>query len=346
MAQNFRSELELAWQGRASDLVTAFDWSPTGESWAASSANGEVLWNIGCGELELLRPADGRSIDRIAFSADGRWLAASGQAGKLYLWNCDDRQLSPQLVTTIAIDRWIERLVWHPTAAQVAISHDRQVKIWDAVADLEVDRWQFDKSSVFDLRWHPDGSSLAVAGYKGVQIWSPGTDRAQTHHLAVDTASIQLAWSADGRYLAVGNLDRTLTMMDWQYPDDPWILQGCPSKIHYLQWLAGTTSPCVAVASGTVLLLWELSRDATDWSGCLGEGHQSNVTAFTGHPQFAVPTSGDNDGYICLWSIAGTIEQIFRNSVSGITTLDWQDRGKRLASGYLSGEIELWVASA
>ena len=321
--------------------MTAFAWSPAGDSWAASSANGEALWNSGFDELDVLRRSDGRSIDKIAFSADGRWLAAGGQAGKLWVWNCEDLQLPPQLVATIKIDRWIEQLVWHPTTAHLAISHDRQVKIWDAIADREIGKWQFDKSSVFDLRWHPAGLALAVAGYKGVQLWSPGANAAQIERLEVDTASIKLAWSDDGRYLATGNLDRTLTIRDAHHPDDPWILQGCPGKIHHLRWLAGTNRPCVAVAGGTALLLWELSPDTTAWSGRFGAGHQSTVTALTAHPQVAVPTSGDNDGYLCLWSVAGEIEQIFRNTVSGITTLDWHTRGQHLAIGHLSGEIEI-----
>jgi WD40 repeat protein len=346
LTQSYRSELELSWQGRASDLITDLAWSPTGTSWAAGSANGEVVWNSGSDELIFLKSADDRSIDKIAFSADGCWLAACGRAGKLYLWNYADRQLPPQLVKTVAIDRWIERLVWHPTAAWVAIGYDRHIKLWDAISDCEIANWQFDRSSVFDLQWHPDGSAIAVAGYKGVQIRSLGTNTAQIERLDTDTATLHLAWSENGRYLAAGNLDRTLMLMDRQQPDDRWILQGCPGKIRHLHWLAGITSPCLAVASGAELLLWELSQAGSEWSGRIGLGHQSNITALTAHPQCATPTSGDNDGYICLWSIAGEIEQICRNTVSGITTLHWHAQGQSLACGHVNGEVELWVASA
>jgi WD40 repeat protein len=346
LTQSYRSELDISWQGRASDAILDSAWSPTGTSWVVSSANGEVAWNSGNDELVLLKSADDRAIDKIAFSADGRWLAAGGRAGKLYLWNCDDRRLPPQLVKTIAIERWIERLVWHPTAARLAISYDRHVKLWDASVDREIANWQFDRSSVFDLQWQPDGSAIAVAGYKGVQIWSPENTTAEIECLATDTATLQLAWSADGGYLAAGNLDRTLTLMARQHPDDPWILQGCPGKIRHLCWLAGVISPCLAVASGTELLLWELNRAGTDWSGRSGSGHQSNIAALSAHPQLAVPTSGDNDGYICLWSLAGEIDRICRNTASGVTTLEWHQHGKQLTCGHLNGEVELWVASA
>jgi WD40 repeat protein len=337
--------LELSWQGRANDLITDLAWSPIETSWAAGTANGEVVWNISGEELTCLKSADDRSIDKIAFSADGNWLAAGGRAGKLYVWNCVDRQIPPQLVRTIEIDRWIEQLVWHPTAPHLVISYDRHIQIWDASAERELSSWQFERSSVFALQWHPDGSVITAAGYKGVEICSfPNADKID--RLATDTASIQLAWSTDGCYLAAANLDRTITLMDRQQPEAPWILQGCPGKIRHLHWLEGVDSPCLAVASGTELLLWELHIAASDWRGWSGSGHQSNITALTAHPQFAIPTSGDNDGYICLWSIGGEIDQICRNAVSGITTLDWHSRGQYLACGYTTGAIEVWVASA
>ena len=101
MAENLRSELQLAWQGQLNDRVTAIACAPDGRGWAASSAAGEVIWNAGLSEIVVLQKANGQPIDRIAFSADSRWLAAGGQAGQLLIWNCDDTNLPPQLVHKI-----------------------------------------------------------------------------------------------------------------------------------------------------------------------------------------------------------------------------------------------------
>ena len=346
MAAYFRSELQLQLEGQLSDLVTDLAWSPHGGSWAVSSASGEVAWNPGLEELSLLRPGDGKSIDRVAFSADGRWLAAGGQSGQLFIWNCEDRQNPPQLVRIIQIDKWIEHLVWHPIFAHLAIGYGAQVKLWDAIAMREITTWRFNRSSIFDLAWHPDGKSIAVAGYKGVQIWMPGDDTAQIHNLEVATASLKIAWARDGCYLATGNLDRTVTIVDWQHPDDPWILQGCPGKIRDLQWIAGATSLYLAVATGTAVVLWNLDpNNLTDWTGTLLEGHQNTVETLTAHPQIPLLLSGDRDGYTCLWSESGEIEQILANIVNEITTLKWHPDGTHLAIGSRSGKIELWQLS-
>ena len=346
MAENLRSELQLAWQGQLNDRVTAIACAPDGRGWAASSAAGEVIWNAGLSEIVVLQKANGQPIDRIAFSADSRWLAAGGQAGQLLIWNCDDTNLPPQLVHKINFNNWIEQLVWHPTDSYLAVSYGAWVKIWDVFTATETIAWKFDKSSVFDLAWHPAGEYLAVAGYKGVQIWSPKDVTAPTDRLDVATASLKIAWAGNGRYLAAGNLDRTLTIMDWQHPENTWTLQGCPGKIRQLAWVAGTTTPCLVVASGQTIALWNLTSDCTMWDGQLLEGHQDIIEVAIAHPQLPIFGSGGADGYTCLWSANGEIEQILDPIVSRFTALCWHPHDLYLATGTQAGAIDLWIIPA
>ncbi len=338
-------ELTLAWQGQLSDSVTGLAWSPTVGYWAASAANGEVVWQTEVGAAYHLCEANGQSVERLSFSADGLWLAAGGQAGKVFIWSCADRLLGepPQLHHIVEIDRWVDHLLWHPTLAQLAIGHDAEIWLWDPVTANRVVNLRFDRSSVFDLGWHPDGSPLAVAGYKGVQLWSLGVRPQRVNSLEVDTATTQLAWSDDGRYLAAGNLDRTVTIVDRQSQlDDPWILQGCPGKIRQLQWLAATHHPCLAVAAGSELLLWDLESDLAQWSGRCLSAHQSAISVLASHPQLPIVISGDRDGHACLWSAAGEIEQILTVTAGSVTALAWHQAGAQVVLGHLDGQIEVW----
>lgn len=345
MTDNPRSELQLAWQGQLQDFVTGLVFAPSSCELAASSAAGEVVWIAQQSEIVVLQEANGQSIDRIGFSADGDWLAAGGQAGRLSIWNCQDANIPPQLVAPVDVDRWIEQLAWHPTKPYLAVSYGSQVQIWDVPKFTEIATWKFAKSSVFDLAWHPAGEYLAVAGYKGVEIWSP-QDPTKTYSINVDTASINLAWASDGRYLAAGNLDRTLTIVDWEHPEDIWTLQGCPGKIRQLTWLVGTTTPILAVASGTTIVLWNLTCDATMWEGQLLEGHQDIVTVAIAHPQLPILASAGADGYTCIWSAKGEIEQILTQSGSKFTSLSWHPDRLYLATGTHTGEIGWWEIPA
>jgi WD40 repeat protein len=220
-----------------------------------------------------------------------------------------------------------------------------QVEIWDLSAVAKIGSWQFG-NSIFDLSWHPAGTYLAIAGAKGVRLWTPPTPILNAQQVVVATASLNLAWSPDGRYLAAGNLDRTLTIIDLLDPSDPWTLHGCSGKIRQLAWLAGTTAPCLAVASDREIALWELTVDLSNWEGCLLDGHQDRVLTLAPHPHLPILASGGADGYLCLWSVSGEIEGIIADDRSQITSVDWHPDGVSLIAGNRAGKIELWSIPA
>jgi WD40 repeat protein len=335
--------LQLEWQTGLDDLVTVLAWSPNGRNWVGSSAAGQIIWVSEDRQAVVLQESDGYSIDSLSYSADGLWLAAGGRFGELSIWNCAGGNLPPELVIGIEMGGWIEHLAWHPAADRIAIAHGRNITIWDIPTNSEIITWSFDKSSVFDLAWHPGGEYLAVAGYKGVQIWERGMGIDPVYRLEVDTASLRVSWSPDGRYLVAGNLDRTITLLDWHQPQDPWMLQGCPGKIRHLTWLNGKI-PCLAVATGTAIILWTLTQDSLDWTGRVLAGHEGVIGAISAHPQTPRLISGDEAGYACLWSEQGEIEQIITSDLSEYTVLAWHPHGKYLATGTRMGEMGLWSA--
>jgi WD40 repeat protein len=352
LTETSHSELELVWQGQLSDLVTAVACSPDGRGWAASSAAGEVVWNAGLDDvIQLLAPdtstAAAPTIAGLAFSADSRWLVAGGRAGQLCIWNCEDRHLPPQLAQSIEIGAWIERLVWHPNSSYLAVGTGVRARIWDIGTFSQIANWQFDKSSIFDLAWHPAGDLLAVAAYKGVYIRSIVDFTAPSQQIEIETASIRVNWSHDGRYLAIGNLDRSLTIIDSEHPDLRWTLQGCPGKIRQLAWMADTTNPCLVVASGNSIVLWHLSSEATGWEGQLLEGHQGIIEVAIPHPHLPILASGSTDGYVCLWSASGAVEQILsERPLRKYTTLGWHPDGLDLLTGSQNGAIGAWIIPA
>ena len=343
---DWQSELQLEWQSQLDDLVTAVTCAPNGQCWTAASAAGEVVWNPRQQDLVKLQVGDGQSIDQIAFSADSRWLAAGGQSGQLLIWDCADIHSPPQLIHQIGIDKWIENLAWHPIKSQLAVSYGSQLKIVDLPAATEVCTCEFDGSSIFDLAWHPDGGYLAMAGYKGIQIWTDRDTKTPIQRIETAIASLKVSWSPDGRYLAAGNLDRTITIVDWHNPTEQWTLAGCPGKIRQIIWMGSPVDPCLVVASGSTVLLWQLAADMMTWEGQCLEGHQDTVAAVAAHPQAQIFASGGGDGCTCLWSVTGEIHQIITAGVSQLTALGWQPNSEYLLIGSQLGSIELWAMPA
>jgi len=80
--------LKRLWNGGATVGVTAFD--PTGQFLAVSGGddNGRIrVWDRNYRLVQLLDPQHaGENIDGIAFSPNGRWVAAGGGSGIIHIW--------------------------------------------------------------------------------------------------------------------------------------------------------------------------------------------------------------------------------------------------------------------
>ena len=74
--------LELSATTQLSDYVSAIAWSPIDNTFAAACCNGEVHLLKSFVGMMLCPPTD-NSIDALAFSHDGKWLAAGGLDGNI-----------------------------------------------------------------------------------------------------------------------------------------------------------------------------------------------------------------------------------------------------------------------
>jgi WD40 repeat protein len=314
--------IELQWQGQLTDYITAAVWSPVAHQFAASAASGEVVYGDGQ-ELIYLQTAQHHSIDCLGYSADGQWLAAGGQAGKLYIW------AGQQLVTTLNYPRtWIDRLAWHPTAPILAFSTGKQVQIWDTERQKVVHTLDFNRSTVADLAWQPQGDYLAVAGYQGVEVWLWGQGD-ESELLAVDTGVHLVAWSRDGEYLAGATLDRQLVVARVTELEMPWVMRGFPAKIQQLVW--STTD--LAVISGEQLVWWQYQDE--DWQALPPDN--DNVTFIALHTQQPLAVSANATNILSLTNLDSMhYEQLPWQSC---TALAWQLFDRYLLCGSDQGHL-------
>jgi WD40 repeat protein len=321
--------LQLLWQGQLSESITAI--TASADFWAASSAAGEVVcWENAA--LTYYQAAQDFSIDCLAYSAAGNYLAASGQAGIVQIW----RDGEPW--QTISHPRtWIDRLHWHPHLPILAIAVGKLVQIWDIENQKLLVTLPFDRSSVFDLAWHPAGSHLAVAGYGGVAVWQ-WQQWQQYELLAVETSAHRLAWSGDGNFLAAATLDRQLTIAKLSELELPWIIPDLPAKIRQLQWFAGT--PTVAIISDRELICWQYANES--WH----PNASSDITVgIAPHPQLPILASISPAGSISLQdsdcTILAQIEQT-TNPTTDRAILRWSLLGDHLAIGNSDGQLSWW----
>ncbi|MEL6139133.1 MAG: WD40 repeat domain-containing protein [Cyanobacteria bacterium J06628_6] len=339
------SDYRRHWQGRLADYVTALAWSPNGAYLAVSASSGQVmLWSEG--EPRWLLPETAQpAIDCLSFSGDGRYLAAAGQQGTVFVWQIDGSdgpiaQLDHPHV-------WIDRLVWHPLQPLLAFGTGTQVRFWGQGAlPAPLD---FVDSSVLSLAWHPRGHHLAVSGHTGVKVWRSDDWESPPEFIEVPGASLSVAWSGDGRYLASGNLDRTLTVLDWGKPP-PWLMQGFPGKVRQVTWVS--TGGSIGVSTGSVpqvaaaclegVTVWR--RQGQSWESRVLTAHADTVVAIATHPTRPLLASAAKDGQLCLWKNAATRQQTIRGKAE-FSTLAWHPQGTYLAAGDSQGSLTLWKAA-
>jgi WD40 repeat protein len=342
------------------DYVTAVIWCAADQNeLIASSAAGEVvLYRIGeNNEInpELLQPASGQSVDCLAVSADSQFLAAGGQSGQVQIWRFepssgqDQSELDQgrfQLIATLDnAPAWVDRMAWNPKQNQLAFSLGRYVQVWDANVAEVVTTLNFENSSVLDITWHPDGDRLTVAGYQGIKVWSAADWDEDPVFVEIPSASTIIAWSPDGQYIASGNIDRTISVIEWQQPASPWLMRGFPHKIRQLAWSDTALkrgAPLLASSSSQSIVVWEKHPDdMVGWEGQVLGQHEGRVQAMQFQPGTGLLASAGTDGWVVLWQ-KSRVGQTLNGAPGGFSSLAWHPKGHQLAAGGQSGELVVW----
>lgn len=342
-------EFKASWRGELSDYVTAIAWLPNGKCLVASSAAGEVtLFPTGTAEPISLQAATGQSIDSLAVSHDGQFVAAGGQDGTVKIWRVSSA--ASELIATLENKpAWVDRMAWSPTANQLAFSLGRYGQVWDAASNAIETTLNFESSSVLGLDWHPKGTWLAMCGYQGARVWNARDWDDDPQGLLLPTASVAIAWSTDGRYLANGNLDGTLTVVEWSLPENPWVMRGFPGKVRQLAWSQPVTavgSPLLASCSAAAIVAWERDADESiGWANQMLEAHEGTVQAIAFQPGTLLLASAAEDGWVCLWRNGQQLIQVLEGAPDGFSCLSWHPQGHLLAAGGQNGELLLWSQS-
>ena len=359
-----KSILSLSAQETLSDYITTIAWSPTGNIVAVASGDGEVRLLKDFAPISI-SPTTGLSIDVLAFSGDGQWLAAGGQNGAVTLWQMDAE--IPMIVDIIQCNSWVDRLVWNPTCNQLAFNQDKTVQVWDADQGEAVISLEGSSTSQ-DIRWSPDGNHLAIAAQNKVHIWNAQNWTAVRYQWELMSPASSIAWSADSHYIACTMHDSTVGILDWskaqhfqnqpvqsqpvqnQPTDDrdlPILLRGFPGKVRRLAWSDFPSSvdlpPILAAATRELVTMWMPTLD--DLESWVLDLHEANVLDIAFQPKNGLLASLSEDGWIILWQAAVEAVQTIEGPEDGFSCLSWHPHGEHLAAGGQQGELLIWSMS-
>ncbi len=302
------------------------------------------------------------SINSIAFSSDGRFLASgsgddfftkiSGDDTGIRLWNLETRQCVKRL---IGHTYDVKKVIFNPENNQQLASgaHDCSVRLWDLSTGANHRVLTAHTGPVIDLAFVKHGQQLvSVAPNDPVRVWdllNVGYKQKLSGHSDYVTS---VAFSVNNpELLASGSLDHTVRLWDAKTGFCKAELRGHEGVVSSVkfscngQWIASGSED-------TTVRLWNVETNT--FERILGSHRQRHQTeerkgwirsvAFS--PDGNLLASGGYDETIRLWNISGGIPRVIEQAHQGrMTSLAFSPNGTLLASGGADKAIKLWNPS-
>lgn len=273
----------------------------------------------------------------VAFSPDGKMLAAAGVGTKIELW---DTQTGKLLETLDGHGEDIQALAFSPDGKLLAsASDDYTVKLWNMPGGSLARTLEGHELQVIDLAFTPDSKTLVSISWDHfMKFWDP-QDGSLVREVEVETSLNRVAVSPDGRTIATGttggrlqtwNADGTLIETVDLTPDSPASIDALVYSPDGKTLVAGTTISTVEVVNADDLTTIESLT-----------GHRNYVEGAAYAPNGEMFATGALNGGIKIWNAADNSELYEVEAYGGVNGLDFSPDSNLLASTS-SSEVWLW----
>jgi WD40 repeat protein len=241
----------------------------------------------------------------LAWSPDGRWVAAASADSHVYLWEAATGHLSHYLQDHRSE---VQSIAWSPDGSRLAsASIDGTACVWDATTGQHLLTYTGHANEVRSIAWSPDSIRIASASYdRTVQVWDAATGQRLLTYAGHADGVNAVAWSPDSLRIASGGGE----FFNWKSVSDTSVQV----------WSATTKQRLLTYA-----------------------GHDAGVHTIAWSPNGRHIASGGVDQTVQVWdTVTGERHHTWKGNFSEVCAVVWSPDGKRLAAAYADGPVRVW----
>ncbi|MEM1037904.1 MAG: WD40 repeat domain-containing protein [Pseudomonadota bacterium] len=291
----------------------------------------EGIVHFPTGQAEVFETHEGLLSAVSTLTGDA--LVSGGEDGRVV---ATSRSGSQEIATHAG--KWIDALAAGPNGALAYVSgRTVWLKTADTIREISHER------AVEGLCFGPKGMRLACARYNGATLhWAAAG--AKPIDLQWDGAHTDVTFSPDGKYVVTTMAENALH--GWRLDDrlsgegKHMRMAGYPSKPKSLSW--GPKGRWLASSGAPSAVVWPfIGKDGPMGKAPkeLGTRSDALVTQVAFHPVSDVLAAGFNDGMVIAVQVEdGAGSLLRRPGKGGVTSLNWDKAGDRLAFGTEEGE--------
>jgi WD40 repeat protein len=292
-------------------------------------------------------------VSALAYSPDGRYLAAASSDERLWLWETDSQQ-PPRTLSAPSLpgSPWCAcywSLAFQPAAPDgrtvvAAGSTDAAVRFWDVDSGQLLDVWEAPGALVYGLAYSPDGRLLAAGDGDGsLLLWDLDSGLSALPRLRLDNPPtvLSISFQPDGRWLATGSGSGLIRIWDRTSGELRRELRASDNPVR------ATFSPdgrLLAAGSGGfapdyAVRLWDPANGQLVRTL---EGHTTDVKDLAFSPDGRLLVTCDGDGITRLWAVTtGQALQILEQPWS-TDSVAFDPAGTAFATGGFDGLVRIW----